>query len=253
MTLLLVFAAIAGTFFIAERVWPTRSQRIFRRGLIADALYIPLHVGMRIAVSFTAAALLTEFGRRLLPGRLDLLANKPVWMQVVVVVVTLDFLFYVMHLAKHRWNWWWRLHETHHSSEELDFMASARFHPLEKLIDRLVFLLPLTVLGADEPALLIWSTMDVFFGMLNHSNVRWKLGKPLIYVFVGPEMHLWHHALDPEKRNCNYGNNLSIFDWMFGTAYLPGELPTEFGIDDRASYPQESIIRQFFFAFRRRA
>ena len=38
---------------------------------------------------------------------------------------------------------------------------------------------------------MIWSGVDVFFGILNHANVRIRLG-PLIYVFVGPEMHRWH-------------------------------------------------------------
>ena len=128
-------------------------------------------------------------------------------------------------------------------------MSAVRFHPLEKLLDRLVFLLPLTILGADQRALLIWSAMDVFFGMLNHSNVRWRLGRPLHYVFVCPEMHLWHHAVDPARRNCNYGNNLSIFDWMFGTAYVPEDRPTRFGLDEMA-YPHENVFRQFLFAFR---
>ena len=250
MTLLTIFATLAGTFFLAERLWPRRSQPILRRGVFADALYIPLQYAFRVAVSFTAAALLTQIGRRFFPGRVDLLAGQPLWLQATVVIVTLDFLFYVMHVLKHRWTWWWRLHETHHSSEQLDFLASARFHPLEKLLDRVIFLLPLTVMGADDPALLIWSTLDAFFGMLNHSNVKWRLGKPLIYVFVGPEMHLWHHALDREHRDCNFGNNLSIFDWMFGTAYAPVESPAAFGIDDRP-YPHDNIVRQFLYAFRR--
>jgi sterol desaturase/sphingolipid hydroxylase (fatty acid hydroxylase superfamily) len=250
MQLFIVFASVAAFFFLAERIWPRRHQRILRRGVIADAIYIPLHFALRVVVSFTAAALLTELGRRIAPEQVDVLAGRPIWLQAAVVVVVLDFFFYVMHVAKHRWTWWWRLHETHHSSEELDFMAAARFHLLEKLLDRLVFLLPLTVLGADEPALLVWSTIDVFFGMLNHSNVRWRLGRPLIYVFNGPEMHLWHHAADPARRDCNFGNNLSVFDWIFRTAYVPDDRPTAFGIDDGVSYPQGNVVKQFFFAFR---
>lgn len=95
---------------------------------------------------------------------------------------------------------------------------------------------------------MIWASVDAFFGMLNHANVRWRLG-PLIYVFVGPEMHRWHHALDRDRRECNYGNNLSIFDWMFGTAYVGRDEPTGFGVDDPA-YPVGNLVRQFFYAFR---
>ena len=250
MILLLIYGSIAAAFFVTERLWPRRPQPIFRRGLIADAAYVVIHFGMRVAVSFTAAAVLTEAGRRLAPEHVDLLTGRPIWLQVVIVLLVIDFLFYVLHVAKHRWTWLWRLHETHHSSEQLDFLASARFHPLEKLFDRLVYLLPLTVLGADHLALLLWSGIEVFFGMLNHSNVRIRLGRPLIYVFVGPEMHLWHHALDRERRDCNFGNNLSIYDWIFGTACVPDDRPDTFGIDDGAAFPHGNPWRQFLFAFR---
>jgi sterol desaturase/sphingolipid hydroxylase (fatty acid hydroxylase superfamily) len=248
MTLLVIYGSIAAAFFAAERFWPRRAQPVFRRGLVADASYVVIHFGMRVAVSFTAAAVLTEAGRQVAP--VGLLAGRAIWLQVAIVLLVLDFVFYVLHVAKHRWTWLWRLHETHHSSEQLDFLASARFHPLEKLFDRLVYLLPLTALGADHAALLIWSGIEVFFGMLNHSNVRIRLGRPLIYVFVGPEMHLWHHARDRERRDCNFGNNLSIYDWIFGTAYVPADRPDAFGIDDHAAYPHGNLWRQFLFAFR---
>jgi sterol desaturase/sphingolipid hydroxylase (fatty acid hydroxylase superfamily) len=251
MKALLLFLTIGGFFFLAERLIPRNpGQPLFRPGFVTDALYVPLHYLMRVVVSFVAADLLTEIGRTAMPGAVSILGGRPVWLQAIVVVVVLDFFFYVMHRAKHRWHWWWRLHETHHSSERMDFLASVRFHPLEKLLDRLVFLLPLTVLGADEPALLIWSGIDVFFGMMNHSNTRIHLG-PLHYVFVGPEMHLWHHARDPRVGECNFGNNLSIFDWIFGTARLPDGVPDDYGVEVPV-YPHDNIVKQFVFAFRPR-
>jgi sterol desaturase/sphingolipid hydroxylase (fatty acid hydroxylase superfamily) len=251
MKALLLFLTIGGFFFLAERFIPRNpGQPLLRPGFVTDALYVPLHYLMRVVVSFVAAGLLTEIGRSLMPGAVSILGGRPIWLQAIVVVVVLDFFFYVMHRAKHRWHWWWRLHETHHSSERMDFLASVRFHPLEKLLDRLVFLLPLTVLGADEPALLIWSGIDVFFGMMNHSNTRIHLG-PLHYVFVGPEMHLWHHARDPRVGECNFGNNLSIFDWIFGTARLPDGVPDDYGVEVPV-YPHDNIVKQFVFAFRPR-
>jgi sterol desaturase/sphingolipid hydroxylase (fatty acid hydroxylase superfamily) len=92
--------------------------------------------------------------------------------------------------------------------------------------------------------------VDGFFGMFIHANVRWRLG-PLIYVLMGPEMHRWHHSRDRERRQHNFGNNFSIFDWLFGTGYVSREMPTTFGVDD-AGYPVESLPAQFWYAFRRR-
>lgn len=245
-----ILAPIALLFFLLERVIPARRQPVFRGGLLADALYVGVHYSLRVLMNVTLATALTSAGRLLLPGwAFEVLTGKPVWVQAVTLIFVLDLFFYVMHRLKHRWTWWWRLHETHHSSPRLDWLASARFHPFEKLLDRLIFLLPLLVLGVSESAIVIWSGVDVFFGIMNHSNTRLRLG-PLIYLFVGPEMHRWHHARDPRVASCNFGNNLSVFDWIFGTAYLsPGE-PAAFGVEGEG-YPYESIWKQCLYAFRR--
>jgi sterol desaturase/sphingolipid hydroxylase (fatty acid hydroxylase superfamily) len=251
--MLAIFGAVALVFFVAERLIPRRAQPMVRRGIVADVLYVPIHYGLRVAVSFLLADAVTELARRWLPGGRGLVSGLPIVAQAVMVLVVLDFLFYVMHRLKHRFHWLWRLHETHHSSPELDFLASVRFHPLEKLLDRFVYLLPLALFGAHPTALVIWSAVDVFFGMMNHSNARVRLG-PLSYVLVGPELHLRHHSSDPAHRDSNFGNNLSVFDWMFGTANVTGDEPQEFGLaEDRAVYPHENIVRQWVFAFRPRS
>jgi len=251
--LLLIFGTVALLFFVAERLMPRRAQPIARQGVVTDVLYVPIHYGLRVAVSFLLADAVSELGKHWLPGGRGLVSGLPIVGQALVVLLVLDFLFYVMHRLKHRFHWLWRLHETHHSSAELDFLASVRFHPLEKLLDRGVYLVPLATFGAAPSALMIWSAVDVFFGMMNHSNARVRLG-PLSYVLVGPELHLRHHSSDPAHRDSNFGNNLSIFDWIFGTACLTGDEPEEFGLlEDRAAYPHENILDQWTFAFRPRA
>jgi sterol desaturase/sphingolipid hydroxylase (fatty acid hydroxylase superfamily) len=244
-----IFGAIAALFVVAEWLAPVRAQRLFRRGFVADVAYVAIHYVFRIVINGTVAVAMVELGARTLPaGAVGTLRDRPVWVQALVLIAVLDLLFYVMHRLKHRWVWWWRLHETHHSSADMDWLSGARFHPLEKIIDRAVFLLPLTVIGASSAALLIWASVDAFFGMFVHANVRWRLG-PLSYVFVGPEMHRWHHAADRDRRECNYGNNLSVFDWIFGTACLQPSDPVRFGGDD-PDYPAENVVKQFFYAFR---
>lgn len=248
MKLFLIFATIGVSFFLLERLFPDRTQAVWRKGLVSDCLYVPIHFTLRLLVSFFLATELTALGRAVLPHYTDLVRGESIWLQVVVLLVTLDLVFYVMHRAKHKYRWWWRLHETHHSSEDLDFMSSVRFHPFEKILDRLIYMLPLVVLGADESALVVWSTIEVASGMFIHANTRFTLG-PFIYLFVGPEMHRWHHALAREHQDSNFGNVLSIYDWLFGTAYLAATRPEAFGIPAPA-YPHENIVQQFLFAFR---
>ena len=50
------------------------------------------------------------------------------------------------------------------------------------------------------------------------------LGPVMRYVFNSPEMHLWHHSyeLPKDKRyGINFGLTLSLWDYLFGTAYQP--------------------------------
>jgi sterol desaturase/sphingolipid hydroxylase (fatty acid hydroxylase superfamily) len=123
-----------------------------------------------------------------------------------------------------------------------------RFHPVEKILDRFLYLFPLLFLGVSDTALLVLSILDATVASLSHANTTLRIG-PLIYIFVGPEMHRWHHARDIRFQSVNFSNNLSIFDWIFGTAYVPREAPREFGLDDEA-YPEGNIARQFAYAFR---
>jgi sterol desaturase/sphingolipid hydroxylase (fatty acid hydroxylase superfamily) len=251
MKILFIFCVIALIFLLAERLMPARPQRMFRSGLVTDGFYAVTSILIRFLVNGTLAVGISQIGQRYFPDYMvGVLLDKPLWVQAIAVVVVLDFFFYVMHRLKHRWTWWWRLHETHHSSRELDWFSSVRFHPVEKLLDRTIYLFPLLFLGVSEESLVILAATDALIASFCHANLNWRIG-PLIYVFNGPEMHHWHHACGADRRDCNFGNNLSIFDWLFGTAYLSGDEPREFGVDDR-DYPEGNIIRQFFYAFRPR-
>jgi len=244
------YAIIALVAIALEHFRPERPQPFFRRGLFTDGIYVVLSIGVRLVFTNTVAVAFTRLGAEHFPSWVPVavLAELPVWVQAVAVIVVLDFFFYWMHRAKHRWDWWWRLHETHHSSRELDWFSSVRFHPVEKIVDRCIYLFPLTFLGVGEEALLILSIVDALIATFSHANIRMRIG-PLIYVFVGPEMHRWHHARSMDGQTSNFGNNLSIFDWLFGTAKLRPAQPASFGIDDEA-FPEGNFLKQFVFAFR---
>jgi sterol desaturase/sphingolipid hydroxylase (fatty acid hydroxylase superfamily) len=50
------------------------------------------------------------------------------------------------------------------------------------------------------------------------------LSRWMKYIFNSPEMHIWHHAYHlPADRQTgvNFGLTLSIWDWLFKTAYIP--------------------------------
>ncbi len=57
-------------------------------------------------------------------------------------------------------------------------------------------------------------------GNWQHANVRYKLGW-FNWILAGAELHRWHHSSMIRHTNSNYGNNLIIFDVLFGTRCLP--------------------------------
>lgn len=68
------------------------------------------------------------------------------------------------------------------------------------------------------------------------------LGPLMKIIFNHPEMHIWHHALEiPEERRfgVNFGLSLAVWDYLFGTAYIPfdgRDIPL--GFDDLDQFPQ---------------
>ena len=247
--MLCVAALTCATLFAAERRFALERRPLLRRGLRADVCYAGIQVAIRFAINGTLAVSLTAWATAVLPEWASgVLRDQPLWIQAVILLVVLDGCFYAMHRLKHRWSWWWRLHETHHSSIDLDFLSAVRFHPIEKALDRILFLAPLAVLGPSAEATAIWACCDTFFGFLIHSNLPLRIG-PLRFLFVSPEMHRWHHTRDTAAQQVNFANNFAVFDWLFGTAFSTPEEPTGFGIDE-PDYPHESLLRQLAFAFR---
>jgi sterol desaturase/sphingolipid hydroxylase (fatty acid hydroxylase superfamily) len=135
----------------------------------------------------------------------------------------------------------------------LDWIGNFRFHWMEIVVYQGLTYFPLIVLGVDARVILVISIVSTLIGHLNHSNLYVSWG-PLRYVINSPRMHVWHHDRDwPADRphGVNFGVCLSVWDWVFGTAYWPAvdESPEQqpqrlgFAGDDR--FPR-SFLGRFF-------
>jgi sterol desaturase/sphingolipid hydroxylase (fatty acid hydroxylase superfamily) len=60
-------------------------------------------------------------------------------------------------------------------------------------------------------------------------------------------MHIWHHARQmPRRYGANYGISLSIWDYLFGTVYVPKDgRDIELGFEEVEHYPQSFLEQQF--------
>ena len=164
----------------------------------------------------------------------------PIWIQAVLMVLVVDFLRYWLHRAAHENDTLWRLHSVHHSVEQLYWVNTARFHPLEKALQMSLDSLPFLLMRVDARVLALYYLAYATNGFFQHCNITLHYG-PLNYIVGSAETHRWHHSRLPRESNANYGNTVIIWDVLFGTWYLPKEREVDhLGLQDPA-YPRSFL------------
>jgi sterol desaturase/sphingolipid hydroxylase (fatty acid hydroxylase superfamily) len=232
---------------VLERLRPyDPDQALLREGFWTDLLWYA------IAQSYLLALLIGALIRACMeiPAIRDLrvMQNVPLGWQVLFFLILHDVYIYFFHRLQHRSKHLWRIHEAHHSVKDVDWLAGARSHSLEILINQTIEFLPMALLGASPELPVIKGTIDAAWGMYIHSNIDVRSGW-LQYVINGPEMHRWHHAREITDGGINFATKLGVWDWLFGTAYRPSSRPSGYGLTD-VDFPS-GVLSQHIFAFRR--
>lgn len=222
-----------------EKFFPyTKGQKIFREGFFNDIVLYSIFQSYLLGLIIFGFLNYIKFNTDLY--QYSLIGNWPVWTQVLFFLVTHDFYIYWFHRLQHKNKILWRTHEAHHSPKTVDWLSGARSHSLEILINQTVEFAPIILLGAAPEVAIYKGMISAVWGMFIHSNIDIRLGR-LQYFINGPEMHRWHHSDDGGREfENNYGTKLAIWDWMFGTAFLPDpkvRKPKQFGLSDTPDYP----------------
>ena len=132
-----------------------------------------------------------------------------------------DFFRYWLHRLSHSWKPLWQLHAVHHSPHKLYWLNVSRFHPIEKTIQYLFDVLPFILVGVSDDVLAWYFVFYAVNGFFQHCNINVRMGV-LNFLISGPQLHRWHHSVEIHESNRNYGNNLIVWDLLFGTWFLPG-------------------------------
>ncbi len=238
---LVVIGAAMG---VLERIAPASpSQRFLRSGFVTDLIYwlTPYFLYRPLApksLTVMAHALWLAATGSDVVG-FAFIAHQPFWAQALEAFVLADFLSYWAHRWLHGRSLW-AFHAIHHGVTELDWLSTIRNHPVNVVLQRVMLTLPLLALGFPVTAILAFAPLSAMYNIFTHANVDWRLG-PLAKVFVSPTMHRWHHAVETEGCNANFGEALAIWDVMFGTYYLPDHLPQRLGL---AEGPPDDFVGQ---------
>ncbi len=239
MKLLIAVVVLAVVFALLER------KPLFRRGRGTDYVYwffTPLvsKTAAGVAVFIVIAAMATQPSSRWFDA-------QPFVVQVVELLVIGDLLGYASHRLFHS-RWLWKFHAIHHSSEDVDWLAAARLHPLNEIGTHLFQTIPLYLLGFRGAPLAAAIPILTFYAILLHADLRWDFG-PLRYVIASPVFHRWHHTSEEEGLDRNFAGLFPWIDALFGTLYMPrGRQPERFGvIGERVP---ASLLGQLAYPFR---
>ena len=230
---LLNLAVLAAIFVPLERAFPARRwQRIVRPKLVVDACFFFGGYLVTAAIALAALHAIDHAVRGRVPAMVHVsIASMPVVVQVVVAVVLGDLIVYWFHRACHSFDFLWRFHAVHHSSEHLDWLAAHREHPFDGVATQICMNFPAIALGVPVKHLAGIAVLRGMWAVFVHSNVRLPLG-PLRWILGAPELHHWHHAKVGRTAH-NFANLAPYLDAIFGTHFLPeGEERYALGIDE---------------------
>jgi sterol desaturase/sphingolipid hydroxylase (fatty acid hydroxylase superfamily) len=181
------------------------------------------------------------------------LSDFPVWLEVILAIIILDFAIWFQHVITHKIPILWRLHQVHHADRDMDVTTAIRFHPIEIALSMIFKIGLVYALGAPAIAVIIFEILLNGCAMFNHANIKLPLNvdRWVRLVLVTPDMHRVHHSIERAQHDSNYGFSLSIWDRMFGT-YIPqpkeGHDAMEIGLrwrDDRPTKLAWSMLLPF--------
>lgn len=145
-----------------------------------------------------------------------------------VLFLGVDFGYFLFHWASHRIRFLWAIHESHHSSERMNFSVALRQPPLEPLIDWLFFI-GLAWIGFPAKAILTVYAFNLFYQFFIHTEMIDRLPRPIEWVFNTPSHHRVHHGTNPIYLDRNYGGTLIVWDRLFRT-FTPESDPVRYGV-----------------------
>ena len=236
--------ALAAVFTVLTHFWACNPGRHWwqKPDLVTDLCYwffIPVFARyFRIGLLVAGAAAL--FGITTADGLIAFyenghgpLAALPLVAQMILFLVGEDVITYWTHRLFHGARLW-KYHAVHHSSEELEWISAARFHPVNLFLGSVIADVVLLLAGISPNVFVVLGPITIAHSAFVHANLDWTLG-PFKYVIASPVFHRWHHTTAERGGEKNFAATFPVLDLIFGTFYMPkNKLPDSYGVDDKA-------------------
>ena len=247
--------AAIGRAMVSRRILFNRSTRADLFYYFINTFAISTLIGWALFSGLTVSAATVHGLSAVFGARAP--SHAPGWvLRIALTIVAFlgyELGYYIDHTLKHKVPFLWEFHKTHHTAEVLTPLTVFRVHPLDTL---LFFNITACVAGVAH-GLFVWTagrqvgvymidnanaiTVVFLFALaqLQHSQFWIPLRGLPGRLLLSPAHHQIHHSVDPEHYNRNLGSFLAIWDWMFGTLWIPQAEPQrlKFGVSDPGQDP----------------
>ncbi len=140
----------------------------------------------------------------------------------ILLLLSVDFVFYWVHRWGHAINIMWAAHSPHHSAEEMNYFVALRASVTQRLTSFLFFWV-LTIVGFQPIHIYMMAGIHLFIAFLHHTEFVPKLWKPIEFLFTTPSHHRVHHGVNFKYLDKNFGEFLIIWDRIFGSFEVEDE------------------------------
>ena len=207
-------AALLAGLMILERLRPARSFPAVRGWSLMGGIFLVMTVPLG---ALTAFLLQPEWLER---HALLTLEPLPFALELLIGFLVSTFLYYWLHRAQHRFDWFWRSgHQLHHAIPRVDLAGTAFLHPTDLFLQIAVNIFACAfVLGLSPQATAAVSVIATVCGFFQHLNL--KTPRWLALLVQRPEAHCVHHQIGLHAYN--YAD-FPLWDRIFGTFRNPAE------------------------------
>lgn len=228
-----------------EFLFPCKAEwKMTRKSFVRDLKWMALGASVFGGFKLMLGMLAIDLSR----FNTGIISNASIATEVVVIALVYEFFQYWYHRLSHEGKgpigaWLWRVHVAHHLPDRVYLLMHPVFHPLNMVIIQLIIQGSLISLGARAESIFLFNAVMGLHGLISHLNVDIQAG-PLNYLFIGTELHRYHHSAKLEEAK-NYGSVLSLWDLVFGTfVYKPNQTPDRLGVSDVTAYPESHELLQ---------
>ncbi len=135
------------------------------------------------------------------------------WQPWVLALILADFGHYWHHRFDHRVAACWAVHGVHHQAEQMNYTVAMR-HAWFSDLYSFPFYAMLPLVGVPTAHFFIATTVLSLHALLTHTE---QFRFPGFGIFVTPQSHVLHHAMNGPYVDKNFGAMFSVWDRMFGS------------------------------------